>query len=450
MLQCWGNVVAMKYLSHNRDSIPSITARPHSFSVTDYDSSDDQDAQSSTPLLSSLHSNDVIYNDYTQDDIAYGNRVFKHLLENCMYGYPDIYSRTHFKPLLEKILKTVSQRQTIEFMLPGFVCKCSDKDRKERVFGAHADFAEYLGLRTLVDTIQTINDVYPYGASVTVVADPRTFDVCDDICTKDCNSYQSNIKTMLCNMNADNLVKFFTRKQYEVVVECGAEAKCDCICISTYHHHPMSGIYPIDLYKRYNNNTKRCQLRTPWRHVVLYDSMTGSFVLDYKQHFATNEESSCSRTFTVQYQRSDWLFLRIHLADDQSESLLAHEDIAISLLRYGKGILIENISEKKFDSSLFHQTCLTWMIKEFGVVILRGFHRQTNDEEDDDAEFFSSRGRLDLVCLLQVNSSEPIVIEYIRLKLEPEPLPHRVCWEVEGKKRQQHRASARLTGPIKT
>ena len=57
-----------------------------------------------------------------------------------------------------------SSGKTIEVLLPGFPVKSPNNVRK--VLGAHADFAEYLALRSFLETLRKVEAVYEKGTQI--------------------------------------------------------------------------------------------------------------------------------------------------------------------------------------------------------------------------------------------------------------------------------------------
>ena len=151
----------------------------------------------------------------------------------------------------------------------------------------------------------------------------------------------------------------------------------DYIRISIHHHHPKSGKFAIDLFKQHTVNDGI--LRTPWHHTVMFDTMKGEFIIDHKHRLLENPEEN-SFVFTVTCRGKTWFLIRIFFKDISEADLKANE-INITMIKDGCGIILENKSNKHYlKSQIIDPKSLTSMIKEFGVVVLRGFSRFKDEE----------------------------------------------------------------------
>ena len=73
---------------------------------------------------------------------------------DLFFSYGDLYTAYHYMHLFEQLLQLVSQKKTIEFLLPGFPAKSPNNVRK--VFSFHADYTEYIALKSFVQTIRKV------------------------------------------------------------------------------------------------------------------------------------------------------------------------------------------------------------------------------------------------------------------------------------------------------
>ena len=86
----------------------------------------------------------------------------------------------------------------------------------------------------------------------------------------------------------------------------------DYIRLSIHHHHPLTGKLAIDLFK--SHMTYDGILRTPWHHVVLFDSAQGRFVIGHK---AEIEKSIGENDVLLKAKLDgmDWLYVKLGIAD---------------------------------------------------------------------------------------------------------------------------------------
>lgn len=356
----------------------------HDFFVTDIESGDDREE------FETCYKD--IYGEYDSSDISTAKTIFKILLEAWMYGYKTIYTKTHYRPLLLRILELVSQRKTLNFVLPGFPAKSANRD--ERVLGVHADFAEVLALRTFIETARKIEEVYSNGTLITIMADPKTLDdVGTDVSSEDYDIYYNDLNEMIRKLGAGDIIKLISVAATPEFQE-NNDLKSNYIRISIHHHHPRTEKFPIDLYKKHDCN--KSFLRAPWRHAVMYDTLRSEFVVDHKSHLLKSSDKM-TPVFMINYGNHSHLLVKLRYADDIAEEDISCEnDLELSFIKSTTGLIIENKSgNNNMKSSIFHPDCITSLVEEFGAVILNGFDKFQDEEQIVD--FYSTHGNLGLV-----------------------------------------------------
>ena len=166
----------------------------------------------------------------------------------------------------------------------------------------------------------------------------------------------------------------------------------DYVRLSIHHHLPSSGKFAINLFKGIANDGGI--LRTPWHHVVLFDSLTGEFIIDHKVNITENTVSN-SCLVTVRYQDKPWFLLRLHFNKEALSACKTIPQFEVTMARGSCGMTIQCISEQsssiKPEASLLDERCLTSLIKEFGLVVLRGFKKF--DHEADIVNFYKGRAK---------------------------------------------------------
>ena len=164
----------------------------------------------------------------------------------------------------------------------------------------------------------------------------------------------------------------------------------DYVRLSIHHHLPSSGKFAINLFKGIADDGGI--LRTPWHHVVLFDSLTGEFVIDHKANITKNTVSN-SCLVTVKYQEKPWFLLRLYLNKQVLIACKTMPQFEVTMARGSCGMIIKCVNDQSASSmpksSLLDETCLTSLIREFGLVVLRGFKKF--DNEADIVNFYKSR-----------------------------------------------------------
>ena len=153
------------------------------------------------------------------------------------------------------------------------------------------------------------------------------------------------------------------------------------IRLSIHDHHPQSGKFGIDLFKHASYN--RGVLNTPWHNAVIFDSLKGEFTIDHKVNILAINDNSLSTLVTVQYNGREWLYLKLYFSEEYG-TLRNNEDIhfEVKMVKQGCRIIVINKStNSSLKSDCLHTQCLKNLIKEFGIVVLRGF-QPFNDETE--------------------------------------------------------------------
>ena len=167
-----------------------------------------------------------------------------------------------------------------------------------------------------------------------------------------------------------------------------------CIRLSIHQHHPATGKFAIDMYKEHKCSGEI--LRTPWHHVAIFDTLTGEYLIDHKQTIGNNEVDG-STLVTVPYQGQPWLLLRIYLDKHVTAMLSALPSFEVTLFRARCGLVIQcqSATPNGIPSSVIKEETLNSLIKEFGLVVLRGFKKFETEEEL--IEFYKKRAKFGII-----------------------------------------------------
>ena len=162
--------------------------------------------------------------------------------------------------------------------------------------------------------------------------------------------------------------------------------------LSIHHHHPSTGKFAINMFKGFVSDGRI--LRTPWHHVILFDSLTGEFVIDHKANIEDKTaQDSC--LVTVKLDNRPWFLLRLHLNKDALSCFKTMPEFEVSMIRGSCGMIVQCKSDDLTVSSpgaaVLEEQCLTSLIKEFGLVVLRGF--KEFDDESDIIAFYKGRAK---------------------------------------------------------
>ena len=163
----------------------------------------------------------------------------------------------------------------------------------------------------------------------------------------------------------------------------------DFIRLSIHDHHPQSRKFAVDLFK--HAAYSRGILRTPWHHAVVFDSLKGEFTIDHKANILAMFEDKLSTLVNVQYNGREWFYLQLNFSEDYGAALNNEEiQFEVKMIKQACGITVINkSSNRSLKSECLHTECLTNLIKEFGVVVLRGF--QPFKDETEFIETYSKR-----------------------------------------------------------
>ena len=198
------------------------------------------------------------------------------------------------------------------------------------------------------------------------------------------NSTRNLIKTIARGMMAQGVALDNFLKQQTMLK--------DYVRLSIHHHLPSSGKFAINLFKGIINDGDI--LRTPWHHVVLFDSLTGEFIIDHKANMIEDiVPNSC--LVTVKYQDKPWFLLRLHFNNEILNDCKTMPKFEVTMARGSCGMIIKCISDQSASTlpqaPLLDERCLTSLIKEFGLVVLRGFKKFENEGEA--INFYKSRAK---------------------------------------------------------
>ena len=166
----------------------------------------------------------------------------------------------------------------------------------------------------------------------------------------------------------------------------------DYIRLSIHHHLPSSGKFAINMFKSFTGHDEI--LRTPWHHAVLFDSLTGEFIIDQKANLQdTSVPDSC--LVTVKYEEKPWFMLRLYLNKDVLSDYKMIPEFEVIMVRGSCGMIIQCNTDQSVspipDVSILEERCLTSLIKEFGLVVLRGFKKF--EDESDIVNFYKGRAK---------------------------------------------------------
>jgi pyoverdine/dityrosine biosynthesis protein Dit1 len=98
--------------------------------------------------------------------------------------------RTHFT---ERVRHFTARNAPIEFCLPAFPCKSSNRDK---VTGPDPDTGEELGLERLHGFVEAVERIYEAGAKVWVISDGHVFSDCIGVDDSEVDMYGEKLKAM--------------------------------------------------------------------------------------------------------------------------------------------------------------------------------------------------------------------------------------------------------------
>ena len=404
------------------------------------------------------------------------DQLQKIIMRDWMYGYNTLYNETDYAVLKDRITELVSRNLPLRFLLPAFPVKSSNK--KEKVLGEGADFAEFLALRTLITTIRKLQAIYKHGVSLTILSDYHTFDQFIGVSEEAYIKYHENLRQIIQQQGAEDIIeltslakfpefknvpaKMLSTALYEryggeefllnfddIIKNDTAELKkykslrrfmltdletclpgskssnaskrfiksvargmmaqgvalnnflshqttvVDFIRLSIHHHQPTTGKFAIDLFK--GHTTLDGKLKTPWHNVVIFDSAQGKFLIGHKaeveKSLAGNDDNDGDNSvlLKVKLDGHDWMYIRLGINGDYvkhfgSDKLGNKEAFRVSMRRGGCGMMLENElvvddDGQPISSNCIKTECVTSVLKEFGLVVLRGF-KEFQDETE--------------------------------------------------------------------
>ena len=146
-----------------------------------------------------------ILSNYDDSEIRTSKDIFYLLLDDWMYGYKVSYTASNFDILFQRILDIIHKKKVLEFLLPGFPVKSTNKVNK--VLGTHADYGEYLAVRSLLCTARKIEEIYDHGVTVTIMSDFHTFDQYIGVSEENYNNYHKQINTMISELGGNDVIQ---------------------------------------------------------------------------------------------------------------------------------------------------------------------------------------------------------------------------------------------------
>ena len=150
---------------------------------------------------------DLIAQHY-HEHIEITKKIFFLLLDDLMYGYGDMYEANQYMPLFQRLLELVSKNKIIDVLLPGFPVKSPNNARK--VLSFHADLAEYIAFKSILETIRKVERVYEKGMCLTVLSDYHTFDQQVGVTEEKYNIYHGELKQIIDNMQASEVIRLIS------------------------------------------------------------------------------------------------------------------------------------------------------------------------------------------------------------------------------------------------
>ena len=152
------------------------------------------------------------------------------------------------------------------------------------------------------------------------------------------------------------------------------------IRLSIHEHHPKSNKFAVNLFKQVPYRRGNV-LYTPWHNTILFDSSTGGFVIDHKANILADNDGKQSVLVKVRYDDKDWFYLKLNFSEEYKST---DKDVCFKakMVKQGCGIILTNKNTTwPLKSNCLHNDSLTTMIKEFGIVVLRGFDHFKNEKE---------------------------------------------------------------------
>jgi len=190
----------------------------------------------------------------------------------------------------------------------------------------------------------------------------------------------------------------------------------DYIRLSIHPHHPRTGKFCLDFFKDFKSHGRLlrdsqnfwglirhsvskgqskkglCRTRseqvdyehvvkTPWHSSIVFDSRRGEYKVDRRAEIARSHQEDHPDDSLVKatYNGQDYLYLWINIAGNYLNQNPKPE-LEAEIIRPGCGIVIKSRS-KDIPFDAIHQGSIAFLIKEFGIVILRGFSGFKGEED---------------------------------------------------------------------
>ncbi len=129
-------------------------------------------------------------------------------------------------------------------------------------------------------------------------------------------------------------------------------------------------------------------IKTPWHNTLLFDASTGQFLADKKRSLMTSASDELV-VLKVSFEGTDWMLLRLRAPDANRARRMGF--IRATLCKESFGLILES-PEDLLDVGDIHQDNVTHMLKQFGVVFLRGFKKSSDPEQLE--AWYGKRGKM--------------------------------------------------------
>jgi len=152
--------------------------------------------------------------------------------------------------------------------------------------------------------------------------------------------------------------------------------KKNAIRLSIHNHPPALGKFPLDLFK--SNCPGQEILSTPWHNVICFDARHGKFKVGSRKTFA-KEKCKDWCLLKVKNRGQDWLYIMVNKAEKLMSSDL-EEILEVEMIKGGCGMVIES-QMPGLGLDCIDKSSITELVKEFGVVVMRGFNKFNSEKE---------------------------------------------------------------------
>ena len=122
-------------------------------------------------------------------------------------------------------------------------------------------------------------------------------------------------------------------------------------------------------------------IKTPWHSTIAFDSRVGRFKVDRKAEIMRSDadDHSDDSLVPVKFEGRTWMFLWVEYTD---EFLSENEkpELEAEMFKPNCGIMIKSKSDG-IPIEAIQQRSISYLIREFGVVVLRGFNQFKSEDE---------------------------------------------------------------------